>query len=842
VDRVLDQALHSPVVTVVAGEGSGKTHAVNSFLHRDPRHIIWVQISERDNLGWRFWENFTGQVARLNPEAGKIYADMGFPETGRQLDRYLDLVKNEIVSREPYVIVYDDFHLITSPAILLHLKQVLAAPVSKNSMVFISRMEPALNNIKLLAKGLLSQITTDDLRFTREETEDYFRLHRIPLDDEELNRIYRETEGWALALSLILQAVKADRTGAYRWDRAMRPIRKMEEDIFSTMEEDLRRFLIKLSLVEHWPRDLLERLEGGGKCMAAMEQFSSLIRYDSYLHGYRIHHLFLDFLREKQKCLSEEEIRDMYGKGAQWCIENNLPTDAAVDYERARDYGGLIRLIESLPRMLPRAIASFFLETTERLLAAPPGARDPGEEWDFLFLRYIIRPRLLTLLDRFDEAAGEFKAAIARVEPLPPGPRRSRFLAAAYTRMGILQIFTSRFTKDYNFVRWFEQGCRYHRESPEPVRGQLSQTNISSYAIQVGFPAEPEEIDAYIEACSATVPYVSASMGGYFFGVDTLARSELAYYQGDLNQAEQYARQAAFQGREHNQYEVEDRALFYLMRIGLHKGDTAGIRELERQMISLLERGDHLNRYVIHDIIMGRLYVWLDRTEKVAPWLRKEQEEGELNVLFRGFDAPIKVWCLLVEKNYRAALEVLKTEQVKDEWGSFFLGFLDMTSMEAAIRHQLGDREGAFAALKRAYDAARPKALVMPFIELGEAMYNLVNALLKNSPEGGASEDPIPGDWLRAIRRDASAYAKKRALVAAQYAGRDDPLPRNLTEHELAILTRLSQGRTVERIAGEMGISDSMVRSVIRSLYAALGASNRAGAIRVATAKGLLKP
>jgi DNA-binding NarL/FixJ family response regulator len=174
------------------------------------------------------------------------------------------------------------------------------------------------------------------------------------------------------------------------------------------------------------------------------------------------------------------------------------------------------------------------------------------------------------------------------------------------------------------------------------------------------------------------------------------------------------------------------------------------------------------------------------------------------------------------------------------------LGFLEMTAMEAVIRHQLGDREGAFGALKRAYDAARPNAIVMPFIELAEYMHSLINAALKSCSEKGRPKNSAPGeiprDWLYAIRRDASAFAKKRSLVAARYSGRDD-LPRpEFSAHELAVLSRLSQGRTAGEIAGELGISGNMAKSVIRSLYAALGASNRADAVRIATAKGLLQP
>jgi LuxR family maltose regulon positive regulatory protein len=852
VDRLLAKALQSHVVTVVAGEGSGKTHAVNSFLWKDPRRVMWIQLSQRDNLGWRAWENYIGAVAHINAEAAKIFSDIGFPESNRQFDRYLGLLKDEIISRERYVIVLDDFHLLTNPRILMLLERAFLAPVSKNVIVLISRTEPALDIVNFLAKGILSQITVEDLRFTREETDEYFRLHDVRLGEDELERICRETEGWALALGLILQEIKTDRADRQGWDRVLRPVRKMmEENIFSAMGEDLQRFLIKLSLIEHWPRNLLERLEPEGKNIAAMEKFSSVIRFDPYLDGFRIHYLFLDFLREKQGRLSQEEIREVYGKDAQWCIENNLPSDAALDYGRAGDYRGFVRLIESLPRMLPRPMASFFQEIAERLIAA--NTKDPlfqGEEdWDFLFLRFLVRARLLVLLDRFGEAAAEFRAGIAYCEAMPPSPKRSRFLAAAYNRLGILRFFASRLTKGYDAFEYFKRGCQYYLENPKPVEGRVNQTNINSYMIQVGFPAEPGEIDAYISACAATVPYTSVSMGGYFYGADALCRAELAYYQGDLNRAEQFAREAMYRGREKKQYEIENRALLYLMRIAVYRGDVAGVRELERQMKALLEKDEYVNRYIIYDIIMGRFYARLGLTGKVASWLRQEREEGETNTQFRGFDTLIKVFCLVAEKDYPAALQDLELAQIRSDVRTFLLGFLEMAALEAVIRYRLGDREGAFAALKKAYDASAPNALNTPFTELGEKMHSLIGAVLKARTERvegksgvqSGGEEEIPRAWLHAIRSSASAYAKKSSLVAAHYADREAAASADFSQHELAILDGLSRGRTAEEIAAGMKISVNMVKSVIRSLYAKLGAVNRADAIRIATAKGLLK-
>jgi LuxR family maltose regulon positive regulatory protein len=56
----------------------------------------------------------------------------------------------------------------------------------------------------------------------------------------------------------------------------------------------------------------------------------------------------------------------------------------------------------------------------------------------------------------------------------------------------------------------------------------------------------------------------------------------------------------------------------------------------------------------------------------------------------------------------------------------------------------------------------------------------------------------------------------------------------------MEVLTGLSQGLTREEIAGLSAISVNTVKSTIRSIYNKLGAVNRADAIRIATALGLV--
>jgi LuxR family maltose regulon positive regulatory protein len=355
--------------------------------------------------------------------------------------------------------------------------------------------------------------------------------------------------------------------------------------------------------------------------------------------------------------------------------------------------------------------------------------------------------------------------------------------------------------------------------------------------IQVGVPAGPGEIEEAINLFAPAVPYAAASMNGYLYGTDTLARAELAFYQGDLSRAENFARQAVYQGREKRQYEVENRGLFYLMRISIHIGNAAGLRDLERQMEAQLEIPEYINRHTIHDILMGRFYTRIGLTGKIAPWLRSDYEEGDLNVLFRGFDILVKARCFFAEKNYPAALDALEEEKTRGDLGTYILGKLEMMALEAAARFHRGEEDKALEILEAAYLLAAPNTLDMPFVELGEHMRLLGGAALARK------NGRIPRSWLETTRSRASAYSKQVALAAELYQrGREEEQKPAvyLTRQERAVLSGLSRGLSRADIAAETKLTLNTVKVIISAVYTKLGAVNRADAIRIAGSLGIL--
>jgi LuxR family maltose regulon positive regulatory protein len=836
IDRLLEKQVQNPVVIVCAGAGYGKTHAVYSFVRRCKALTRWMQFSERDNASERFWENFITTIAAASSEAAVKLEKINFPETDRQFDRYLEVPLVEVPPLKRCIFVYDDFHLVNNPMVLRFMERSITSPFPNITSIIISRTEPALNLVKLLSKGLLGRISEDDLRFSENEMVEYFRIQNILPSSQAVSSIYRDTEGWAFAIHLAGLSLKNTSPGAPYVPQAMRSniFKLMESEIMSAISPELRKFLVKLSLVDHLTPDLLGEIAAGispdKKLVDEMEQIISFIRFDVYQNAYRIHHLFLEFLSNKQHELSEEEKRNVYRQVAAWCARNNQKIDAITYYEKAGNYERLLDVVATMPVMLPNRTARMLLDIMER---APP------EIYDRIPHAQVQRTGLYLVLEMFDKSREELLAVIAKLEAGSLSPTVCRTLVGCYNLLGFIGMNTCAYTRDYDYVHYFKKALHYYELNKFEVVPPMSLIAVGSYLCRPN-SEEAGEMEKYIAAISAAIPYTSVTFGGCALGMDDLCWGELAFFKGDLAGAEQFALRALQGARQGNQYEVETRALFYLLRIRAAQGNYPAIEELLKQMEVLLEEQRYPTRFTNYDILTGWYYAHTGQTDKLAPWLKNDFEESDLNSIVFGLEILVKAKYHFAEKRCPAALAVLASRETRGGRWNFVLGKIEMKALEVVSRYQLKDKEGAFTALKTAYALALPNAIVMPFTELGKDMRALSDAALKEKVPD------LPQDWLEKTRLSAAGYAKKLFAVTESSrpaAVRERPFDQGglkLSRREMEVLANLSQGMTQEEIAGVSSLSVNTVKSVIRSVYAKLGAINKADAIRIAGSQGLL--
>ncbi|MFP3089737.1 LuxR C-terminal-related transcriptional regulator [Treponema sp. TIM-1] len=827
-DRLLEEAIQRPMVIVTAGAGYGKTQAVYSFVRKYNMMTAWLQLSPQDNYPWRFWENFVQAAAYNNDDTRYGLAHTGFPETKRQFERYLAIPRKVVNPGLKYIFVYDDLHLIQDKKILRFLEQTLTSPFPSITSILISRTEPALDLGSMEAQGKIARITEMDLRFSQEEIIAYYKMQHID-PGWNLSDLYRDSEGWAFAIHLVGLSLK---NGAAATDSGRASLRSnifplIEREVFSINSRGLQKFLIKLSLIDHYPVELIAELAPDQTIIEELQQVNSFIRLDTYLDEYHIHHLFLEFLSARQGELSEDEKKEVYTKAARWCAVHDLRMAAIGYFEKAGAYGELFDTVYTLPMIVQERTAQFLLELMDRA---------PQEMYRQYPTAWIIHARMLFTLGRFDKALAELQGVIKEYESLPPSAFSDRLLSGCYQSLGFIHFITCVHTRQYDFVPYFERAHTYYQRLPYAIAA-LRVAGLSSYICRVGSP-EKGEMERFIEATAQAIPCLTATMDGCYYGMDDLARTELAYFRGKLEEAEKFARTALAKSREQAQYEIETRSLFYLLRINLAWGDYGEVQEILKALEAQLKVTEYVNRQIFYDIVTGWFYLQIRQAGKLAPWLTNDFEESELNSLIHGMETLVRTKWQVFEKRYPVALAALGDRENQYSLGAFLLGKITTKVLEAVCLKELDDKEGALAALTEAYTLAEPNALDMCFIEIGKDVRTLVEMALREK------NCAIPRPWLEKIRRGASAHAQRLFEAAEHFREqRHPPASRGsgLSPRELAVLTGLSQGLTREEIAEDSEISINTVKSVIRNVYNKLGAVNRADAVRIAVSKGILK-
>jgi LuxR family maltose regulon positive regulatory protein len=828
-DLLLQKAILSRVVIVTAGAGYGKTHAVYSFVKRYNVRTSWMQFSERDNIGERFWENFVAGISALSEKTATKLAEISFPATERQFDRYIKIPLTDVVPNEKYIIVYDDLHLLNDKTVLRYLERTISSPFPNITSVLISRTEPPLNLMGIESKGLLARVTEEDLRFTREEMTAYFRLLGVSPSPQTVSSIYYDTEGWAFAIHLAGLSLKHASSGAAYVNQALRSniFKLIASEIMAPLPRPVQRFLIKLSLIDHLVPELLEELAEDPSVLEGMKKLDSFIRFDVYLNAYHIHHLFLDYLKGRQDELTEYDKKDLWHKTAAWCAANNQKLDAISYYEKAGDYHRLIDVVYTLPSILPNRTSRMLLEIMERA---------PEEIYDQIAHAQVFRTGLYLTLEMFDRSREELTAVITRLEARSPSPLDYRTLTGCYNLLGFIGMNTCSYTRDYDYVHYFKKARHYYEFNKFEIKPPISMIPLSSYLCRVN-SEEKGEMEKYIEAISAVVPYASVTFGGCTLGMDDLCRGELAFFRGDLAGAEGFLLRGLRDARQGDQYETENRGLFYLLRIYLARGNKGAIEDVLRQMETQLDEQYYLTRFTYHDIVTGWYYAHTGQEDKLVPWLKNDFEESDLNSIVFGLEVLVKAKYHFAERRYPAALAVLESRETRSSLWDFVLGKIEKKVLEALCRYHLRDREGAFSALKTAYTLAVPNAISMPFTEMGKDMRALAAAAIKDKAPG------IPREWLEKARLGAAGYAKKIFTVTGPHraaAPRPEGARGTLSRREIEVLTGLYQGMTREEIAGVSSLSVNTVKSVIHSIYNKLGAVNKADAIRIAVSLGLV--
>jgi LuxR family maltose regulon positive regulatory protein len=247
-------------------------------------------------------------IMQIDAKIAESCKRTGFPDTQEKTDNFI-----RILGSEPLLIVCDDFHCLHDDTVLRFMERFITG-LTPNLKIFLLCYEmPMIDISRLQAADLISKITEQDLNFNEVELANCLRQQNVSADSDTVREILKDTGGWAFAVNLAVRSLRRIPRYAGFVQSRLKPniFEFFESENWTSLSDNLKHFLIRLSFVDCHYAGLVDVLTGNQKnkdsLLSELKQQNAYIKFDNDEGIYFIHHLYLDFLREKQALLESDE-------------------------------------------------------------------------------------------------------------------------------------------------------------------------------------------------------------------------------------------------------------------------------------------------------------------------------------------------------------------------------------------------------------------------------------------------------------------------------------------------------------------------------------------------------
>lgn len=867
----LREGLTRPLTVVCAGAGYGKTTAVCAWreaaLAQDEA-IGWLSLEETDNDPSRFWTYFLAAIAAVAPEAAGISAELQGAFELQDAEALLTAFINEFnTARRDVCLVCDDFHVITNPAIHRQLEFLLDHLPAALHLYLTSRTPPPLPLARLRARDQLVELGATDLRMTLEETADFLagRLS-VPVPSAHVEALAERTEGWTAALLLVALHLReriADPVAVAAVGGGTRELRDyFVQEIFNTLPEDVRQFLLRTSvlhLLEPAACNALAEREDSRRVLCWLEEINLFTQsLDAGRTWFRYHHLFRDFLQQRLREEDPALLEDAHRRAFRWHTE-------AGDLAEALAHAREAALWEEGCRLLDREADDLLMSGEVPLLRkwCDSAPSDVLHAHPALYLTL----GLVNLFSyRFTVEMERYLPGLLPIEQAIAG-EMERDPQTGNELLGLLQTIRAaeaRIHQDIPRSLELMEQARAHLPARRPLWRCANALNLAAaYRLRGELHASMEVYREQIPECRAT---------GNLRG-EVTARSELGeilLFDGALRESEHVYRETLrittdASGR---LLPMASDALYGLGVAAYERGELDRADELLREGLALATRWQGEAGQIAFDLMLAHLARARGGTDAAEQWMAQAEaiiaslNAAVIHVLFApsrmrlalqtGIIATARQWAdssglrldapieqqhteemvllarlLLAESRGEEALDLLERLAAHTRQPGWRLFELERLFLLACAHRKRGATDAAVAAFARLLASAEPEGYYRLIIDEGRPAQELLALVME-------IRDPLP-DGARVspayLCRLRAGFGEAPAPAAT---------PESLTAREVEILNLIAAGRTNQQIADTLCVALSTVKTHINNLFTKLDAANRTHALAEARRRELI--
>lgn len=331
---LLDRCARCPVTLVAAPAGWGKTLLAASWTAAGGGgwSPAWVRSAPGGDAG--FWPAVAGALAAVSgPEAAAHLRRLAVD--GDAVDDPPGAIAAALArAGRPVLLVLDDLHEVTSPAVHAGLIRLVERPPPQLSLLVLTRRDPPWPIARLRLAGLLTEVHAPDLAFRVDEAAELLALLRVDLDDSRIARLVERTEGWPAALRLValhLQGRPDAGAAVAAFSGADHSVaRYLDTEVLGSLPPGPIRFLERISGLDHVCADLADALTGrrdGAALLAELATAHLVVPVtDRPGRWYHPHRLVADLLRARP--VPRRARRDLWRRATEWLQRNDMPVEA----------------------------------------------------------------------------------------------------------------------------------------------------------------------------------------------------------------------------------------------------------------------------------------------------------------------------------------------------------------------------------------------------------------------------------------------------------------------------------------------------------------------------------
>lgn len=859
-DLCLSPAFARKLTLISAPAGFGKTTLISEWIAGCERPAAWLSLDEEDSDLTRFLTYLIAALQTTMPQVGEaVLGALQSPQPPPTEAILTTLVNDLTASPDHLVLVLDDYHVIDAPQVDDALTFLIEHLPPQLHLVITTREDPDLPLARLRARGQMTELRANDLRFTHAETTEFLnRVMGLNISTADVAALEARTEGWIAGLQLAAISMQGQRdtttfiqsfTGSHRF-----VMDYLVEEVLHQQPAHVQTFLLHTSILDRLcgplcDAVLLDESASGQATLAYLEQANLfLVPLDNERRWYRYHHLFAQLLRQQLRQntnppaeTSEPDAAELHIRASVWYEENGFELDAfhhaaaADDIERAR------RLIENT------GVPLYFR-----------GAARPIRNWLESLSATVLdnNPALWVLygwvaMATFENAQAEPKlqaaeAALQQFEPDDSAQNSVRDLAGRIAALRAM-LAANHYQTDTIIVQ-----SQRALELLHPDNLYMRTVVMRTLAIAYQFRGERAAArNAYTEAIA-----MSEASGNLFvnilattgLGIIQLSDNQLHraaesyqraldligdprqpmacsaylglarihYEWNDLDRAQQYGEQAVQLARQIDVVDVSASGELFLATLALAQGDVV-------QAVALLAE--------LEQVVHQRGFV-RQIPAVAAVQVRVMLHEGDVTGaahLAKAHDLPLsQARVHLAQGDPAHALAVLEPYRQQMEAKGWHDERLKAMALEVMAHNVLGETDTALRILDDALTLAAPGGMIRTFVDEGPPMQQILfEAAVRGMMPGYVTQ------LLAAFEAETQKHNGGAALC-------NQPLVEPLSQRELEVLHLIANGLSNREIGERLFLALDTVKGHNRRIFGKLDVQRRTEAVARAREIGLL--